>query len=165
MQKPRLQLKKKRVQNQAGIGASYAITFIVNARLTRSLTIFCTRIQKLLRAHLEESGWVDDLKDLAEGENEGWKRQRLEADLPSHGIISLLFNHHFLSQNLHQLHHTMTMSHCDVSCPNIAYKTENAIANIPCPCWNSPHGLRCVISRKSSGSGCTKPREPRQTNQ
>ncbi|OWZ48486.1 protein SUS1 [Cryptococcus neoformans c45] len=24
------------------------------------------RIQKLLRAHLEESGWVDDLKDLAE---------------------------------------------------------------------------------------------------
>ncbi|KIR54479.1 protein SUS1 [Cryptococcus gattii Ru294] len=23
------------------------------------------RIQKLLRAHLEESGWVDDLKDLA----------------------------------------------------------------------------------------------------
>lgn len=64
----------------------------MNARLTRSLTIFCTRIQKLLRAHLEESGWVDDLKDLAEGENEGWKRQRLEADLPSHGIISLLFN-------------------------------------------------------------------------
>lgn len=93
----------------------------MNARLTRSLTIFCTRIQKLLRAHLEESGWVDDLKDLAEGENEGWKRQRLEADLPSHGIISLLFNHHFLSQNLHQLHHTMTMSHCDVSCPNTVH--------------------------------------------
>lgn len=93
----------------------------MNARLTRSLTIFCTRIQKLLRAHLEESGWVDDLKDLAEGENEGWERQRLEADLPSHGIISLLFNHHFLSQNLHQLHHTMTMSHCDVSCPNTVH--------------------------------------------
>lgn len=138
----------------------------MNARLTRSLTIFCTRIQKLLRAHLEESGWVDDLKDLAEGENEGWKRQRLEADLPSHGIISLLFNHHFLSQNLHQLHHTMTMSHCDVSCPNTVHtkRKRNCQYTMP-PAGTPPHGLRCVISRKSSGSGCTKPREPCQTNQ
>lgn len=49
--------------------------------------------------------------------------------------------------------------------PILCIQTGNATANIPCPCWNSPHGLRCVISRKSSGSGCTKPREPRQTNQ
>lgn len=49
--------------------------------------------------------------------------------------------------------------------PQYCIQNGNATANIPCPCWNPPHGLRCVISRKSSGSGCTKPREPRQTNQ
>lgn len=36
---------------------------------------FYTRIQKLLRAHLEESGWVDDLKDLAKGEKKDKERK------------------------------------------------------------------------------------------
>lgn len=64
MAKIRLQLKKG---TQNWNRASHA-KCVVDARLTTSLIIFCTRIQKLLRAHLEEAGWVDDLKDLAKGE-------------------------------------------------------------------------------------------------
>ncbi|ODN75276.1 transcription and mRNA export factor SUS1 [Cryptococcus amylolentus CBS 6039] len=37
------------------------------------------RIQKLLRAHLEESGWVDDLKDLAKERARAQEMPNLEA--------------------------------------------------------------------------------------
>ncbi|EAL21432.1 hypothetical protein CNBD1270 [Cryptococcus deneoformans B-3501A] len=40
------------------------------------------RIQKLLRAHLEESGWVDDLKDLAKGEKGDAEKARAQ-DVPN----------------------------------------------------------------------------------
>lgn len=71
MAKIRLQLKR-RPQNW---NRALPCEMCCECKADNDADYLCTRIQKLLRAHLEESGWVDDLKDLAKGEKKDKRRK------------------------------------------------------------------------------------------
>lgn len=71
MAKIRLQLKK-RTQKWNG---ALSCEMCCECKADNVADYFYIRIQKLLRAHLEESGWVDDLKDLAKGVKKNKERK------------------------------------------------------------------------------------------
>lgn len=86
--------------------------------------IFCIRIQKLLRAHLEESGWVDDLKDLAKGEKGDGEKAKIGSwsDIPCKSSC-YFFNNTFVSKSfsITWCHDHTSMRH---TLSHIAYKPK-----------------------------------------
>lgn len=88
------------------------------------------------------------------------KRQRLVADPPSLANHLATFSTILLSQNPFQLHDAMIIPQCDIPYHILRTNRNATFFNIPM----SPPDAVCT-SRKSSSSGCTKPRKPCQTNQ
>lgn len=111
--------------------------------------IFCIRIQKLLRAHLEESGWVDDLKDLAKGEKGDGEKAKIGSwsDIPCKSSC-YFFNNTFVSKSfsITWCHDHTSMRH---TLSHIAYKPKRNFFQYTHVPAGPRRGLRCVQAEKA----------------